>query len=42
VITQLGTLGSDFAAIAACALCAGTAGAVALRLGYARLLRIEL
>ncbi|MGA7086857.1 MAG: hypothetical protein WA724_03380 [Candidatus Dormiibacterota bacterium] len=42
VITQLGTAGSDLAAIAACALCAGTAGAVALRLGYARLLRIEL
>jgi hypothetical protein len=42
VITQLGTLGSDLAAIAACALCAGIAGAVALRLGYARLLRIEL
>jgi ABC-2 type transport system permease protein len=42
VITQLGTLGSDLAAIAACALCAGIAAAVALRLGYARLLRIEL
>lgn len=42
VITELGPVGSDLAAIAACALCASIAGAVALRLGYARLLRIEL
>jgi ABC-2 type transport system permease protein len=42
VITRLGPFGSDLAAIAACAFCAGLAGAVALRLGYARLLRIEL
>ncbi|MFZ0994852.1 MAG: hypothetical protein WAO09_02560 [Candidatus Dormiibacterota bacterium] len=42
VITQLGSVSSDLAAIAACALCAGIAGALTLRLGYGRLLRIEL
>ncbi|HUY25282.1 MAG TPA: hypothetical protein VMV09_08280 [Candidatus Saccharimonadales bacterium] len=42
VVTQLGTVGSDVAATAACAFCAGVAGAVALRLGYVRLQRIEL
>ena len=42
VISQLGTLGSDLAAIAACALCAALAGATALRLGYARLQRLEI
>lgn len=42
VISQLGTLGSDLAAIAACALCAMLVGATAMRLGYARLRRLEL
>jgi hypothetical protein len=42
VITQLGTLGSDLAAVAACALCAMLVGATAMRLGYARLRRLEL
>jgi ABC-2 type transport system permease protein len=42
VIPQLGTLGSDLAAVAACALCAGLISLVTLRLGYVRLLRLEI
>ncbi|MGC1185640.1 MAG: hypothetical protein WBA31_10905, partial [Candidatus Dormiibacterota bacterium] len=42
VIPQLGTLGSDLAAIGACALCATLAGAITLRLGYLRLVRLEI
>jgi len=42
VITQLGTLGSELVAIAACAVCAGIAGATTLGLGYARLRRLEI
>ena len=42
VITQLGTLGSDLAAVAGCASCAGLAAATTLRVGYTRLRRLEL
>jgi len=42
VITQLGTVGSDLAAILACALCALLVGATTLGLGYARLQRLEI
>ena len=42
VTTQLGTLRSDLAAVLACALCAALVGAITLRLGYARLRRLEL
>lgn len=42
VVTSLGTVASDLAAIAACALCAAIATGVTLRLGYARLRRLEL
>lgn len=42
VITRLGAVGSDLAAVGACALCAGIAAMVSLRLGYARLRRLEL
>jgi len=42
VIPQLGTVGSDLAAIGACALCAALAGVIPLRVGYLRLLRLEI
>lgn len=42
VITQLGTVGSDLAAVGACALCAGLVGTGTLRVGYQRLRRLEI
>ncbi|HEY6539088.1 MAG TPA: hypothetical protein VI138_08660 [Candidatus Dormibacteraeota bacterium] len=41
VITSLGPVGSDLAAVAACAICAAAVGVTALRLGYLRLRRLE-
>ena len=41
VITQLGPLGSQLLAIGACAVCALIGGAISLRLGHARLRRLE-